>query len=386
MVLSKEIVTEELRKVIDPELGMNLVELGMVKEVKIDGDAVYVKVALTVPNCPLVNQIKADIETVLKDASSVEVEFTAMSEEELEQVREKFREHVAEEAELEEGEVKPTVTGQPSITGISQLAKKGVRNVIAVASGKGGVGKSFVTGMLASELARRGYLVGVLDADITGPSMAKVFGLKARVKGGPTGIIPAETKLGIKVISMNLVLENPEDALVWRGPIVNDVIRQMFVDVDWGDLHFLLLDLPPGTSDAPLTVYQSIPVDGVVIVSTPQDLALMIVKKSIRMAQTMKIPVLGLAENMSYLKCPGCGERFDIFGASKGEATAAALGIPYVGAIPIDPRIAKLSDEGLIEDYINPEVASIADKVLQNLKTPLEEQTTQQVAGKTENP
>jgi Mrp family chromosome partitioning ATPase len=361
---------------------MSIVDLGMVKDVRVEGDDVYVKVALTVSGCPLVDKIRNDIQTALKGASSVDVEFTSMTEEELEVVREKIRQRAADKsksAEVRKSSL-PESTKQP-VTGITKLSKTGIRNIIAVASGKGGVGKSFVTGMLASELAKRGFLVGVLDADITGPSMAKVFGLTQRVKGGPRGIMPAETKFGIKVISMNLVLEKPDEAVVWRGPILNNVIRQMYTDVDWGDLHYLLIDLPPGTSDAPLTVYQSMPVNGSVIVSTPQDLALMIVKKAIQMAKTMKIPVLGLMENMSYLMCPGCNERFDIFGPSKGEETAGAVGISFLGAIPLDPEIPKLSDEGRIEDYDNPEIAAIVDKILQSLKKPPDAQTAQPVTN-----
>ncbi len=382
MILDRESVIESLKLVIDPELGMSIVDLGMVKNVRVEGDDVYVKVALTVSGCPLVDKIRNDIQTALKGASSVDVEFTSMTEEELEVVREKIRQRAADKsksAEVRKSSL-PESTKQP-VTGITKLSKTGIRNIIAVASGKGGVGKSFVTGMLASELAKRGFLVGVLDADITGPSMAKVFGLTQRVKGGPRGIMPAETKFGIKVISMNLVLEKPDEAVVWRGPILNNVIRQMYTDVDWGDLHYLLIDLPPGTSDAPLTVYQSMPVNGSVIVSTPQDLALMIVKKAIQMAKTMKIPVLGLIENMSYLRCPGCNERFDIFGPSKGEETAGAVGIPFLGAIPIDPEIPKLSDEGRIEDYDNPEIAAIVDKILQSLEKPPDAQTAQPVTN-----
>jgi Mrp family chromosome partitioning ATPase len=383
MILDRKSVIEALKPVIDPELGMSIVDLGMVKEVRVEGDDdVYVKVALTVPGCPLVDKIRDDIQTALKDASSVNVEFTSMTAEELEVVREKLRQRAADKsksAEVKKGSL-PESTKQP-VTGITKLSKTGIRNIIAVASGKGGVGKSFVTGMLASELAKRGFLVGVLDTDITGPSMAKVFGLTRRVKGGPRGIMPAETKFGIKVISMNLVLDKPDEAVVWRGPILNSVIRQMYTDVDWGDLHYLLIDLPPGTSDAPLTVYQSMPLNGSVIVSTPQDLALMIVKKAIRMAKTMKIPVLGLIENMSYLRCPGCNERFDIFGPSKGEETARDVGIPFLGAIPLDPAIPKFSDEGRIEDYNHPEIEAIVDKILQSLKKSPEAQTAQPVTN-----
>ena len=392
MVLSNESVMAALKPVIDPEIGMSIVDLGMVKDVKVAGDDVHVKIALTVPGCPLVGRIRDDVKTVLKDASAVNVEFITMTDAERETVREIIRERIESERQAQEqGQEQPQEAGsegqvaegeevgegqrpiaysdkQP-VTGITQLVKPGVRNVMAIASGKGGVGKSFVTGMLASELARQGYLVGVLDADITGPSMAKILGLSGRLKGGPEGVIPAVTKLGIKVMSMNLILEKPEDALVWRGPILNSAIRQMYTDVDWGDLHFLLIDLPPGTSDAPLTVYQSMPVNGVVIVSTPQDLASMIVKKAIKMAKTMKIPVLGLTENMSYLKCPSCEEQLHIFGLSRGKANAEETDIPYLGAIPLDPKIPELSDKGQLEDYESPEVKQVAKNILQNLES-----------------
>ncbi|MCL4436206.1 MAG: Mrp/NBP35 family ATP-binding protein [Thaumarchaeota archaeon] len=403
MVLSNESVMAALKPVIDPEIGMSIVDLGMVKDVKVAGDDVYVKIALTVSGCPLVGQIREDVKTVLKDASAVNVEFITMTDSERETVRERIRERMeserqaqpqgaesagqaAEGEEAEEGQRPITYSNKQPVTGITQLVKPGIRSVIAIASGKGGVGKSFVTGMLASELARQGYLVGVLDADITGPSMAKIFGLSGRLKGGPEGVIPAVTKLGIKVMSMNLVLEKPEDALVWRGPILNSVIRQMYTDVDWGDLHFLLIDLPPGTSDAPLTVYQSMPVNGVVIVSTPQDLASMIVKKAIKMAKTMKIPVLGLTENMSYLKCPACGEQLQIFGPSRGEAHAKETDIPYLGAIPLDPKIPELSDKGQLEDYESPEVKQVAKNILQNLESLPAESTAQPAAGSESNP
>lgn len=411
MVLSNESVMAALKPVIDPEIGMSIVDLGMVKDVKVVGDDVHVKIALTVPGCPLVGRIRDDVKTVLKDASAVNVEFITMTDAERETVRTIIRERIeserqaqaqeqgqeqppeagsegqtAESEEAEEGQRPITYSDKQPVTGITQLVKPGIRNVIAIASGKGGVGKSFVTGMLASELARQGYLVGVLDADITGPSMAKIFGLSGRLKGGPEGVIPAVTKLGIKVMSMNLVLEKPEDALVWRGPILNSVIRQMYTDVDWGDLHFLLIDLPPGTSDAPLTVYQSMPVNGVVIVSTPQDLASMIVKKAIKMAKTMKIPVLGLTENMSYLKCPSCEEQLNIFGPSRGKANAEETDIPYLGAIPLDPKIPELSDKGQLEDYESPEVKQVAKNILQNLKSLPAEAAAQPATDSESNP
>ena len=369
MNLTKKTVLEALKPVMDPELDMSIVDLGMVKDIKVEKNNVHVTIALTVSGCPLVNKIREDITNALKQASSVKIDFTSMSEEELDVVREKLRNRSLSENKNYEHNNKPLPgsTKQPA-TGISKLSKPGIRNIIAVSSGKGGVGKSFVTAMIASEMAKRGFHVGILDADITGPSIAKIFGLNTRATGSPTGILPVETRIGIKVISMNLVLEKPEDALVWRGPILNSVIRQMYTDVEWGDLHFLLIDLPPGTSDAPLTVYQSIPVNGSVIVTTPQDLALMIVKKAIRMTKTMNIPILGLIENLSYLQCPKCNEHLTIFGQTKGKINAKDLDIPFLGAIPLDPDIARLSDEGKIEEYSNPEMVVVVDKILANLK------------------
>jgi len=368
MALDKKAVLEALKPVMDPELKMSIMDLGMVKEVRVENDDVYVKIALTAEGCPLVDKIRTDVSAALRNASSVKIEFETMSKEELEVVREKIQKRSSVENKV-------PVSNQQPVTGITKMSKAGIRNIIAIASGKGGVGKSFATAILATEIAKRGYHVGILDADITGPSMAKVFGLTERVTGSPTGILPAQTKLGIKVISMNLVLEKPDDAVVWRGPILNQVIRQMYSDVDWGDLHFLLVDLPPGTSDSPLTVYQSMPVNGSVIITTPQDLALMIVKKAIRMATTMKIPILGLVENMSYFNCPSCNEHLSIFGRSKGEENSKEIGIPFLGVIPLDPEIPKLSDLGHIEDYSNPDIVSLVDKILENLKNPPKEQT-----------
>jgi Mrp family chromosome partitioning ATPase len=204
-----------------------------------------------------------------------------------------------------------------------------------------------------------------------------VLGAAGKPFKGPTGsIVPVKTKTGLKVMSINLVLDDPSMPVIWRGPIVNSVIRQLYWDVDWGDLHYLLVDLPPGTSDAPLTVFQSLPLDGVIVVSSPQDLASMIVSKAVNMAKKMNAPILGLVENMSYLKCPSCGERVNLFGESKGEKLASNLGLPFLGAIPLDPSISQLSDEGKIEDYSTPIIASIADE-LRNRAARQAEQLTQ---------
>jgi Mrp family chromosome partitioning ATPase len=352
-VVSKDQVMAALKDVIDPELHISIVNLQMVKNVEIQGDRVKVLVALTVSGCPLSKTISTDIEkavTKLPGVKSVGVETTVMTKQELEEVRKKIQSQMAQTQ-------KP---GSPMPPGINRLERKGIRNVIAIMSGKGGVGKSFVTGFLAVQLTRLGYKVGILDADITGPSIAKMFGLKGPLfVTADKHVLPATTRMGIKVVSMNLILEEPQMPVIVRGPIINSVIRQMFQDIEWGDLHFLLVDLPPGTSDAPLTVFQSLPLQGVVVVTTPQDLALMVVGKAINMAKTLSeqlasVKILGLIENMSFLVCPHCGERIEVFGPSKALDAAKKAGIPYLGAVPIDPEIAKLADEGKIEDYANP--------------------------------
>src|SRR3989442_1818794 len=349
---------ESLREVLDPEIGVNIVDLNMVRDISIKNGDVQVTIALTVAHCPLAKTLQTDVEKVLKGVAgvtSVRVETTSMSKKELEELRVKLQARTAPDSPSPQG---PSV-GQ----GIERLGKRRVRNIIAIVSGKGGVGKSFVTSFLASELKREGYEVGVLDADLTGPSIAKVFGVNERPTKGPSGIIPVSTRTGIKVMSINLLLDDPGTPVIWRGPIVNSVIRQLYWDVDWGDLHYLLVDLPPGTSDAPLTVFQSLPLDGVIVVSSPQELASMIVSKAVNMAKKMDAPILGLVENMSYLKCPSCGERVNLFGEPKGEKLALSLGLPFLGGVPLDPSIAQLSDEGRIEDYSSPIIASIADEL-----------------------
>lgn len=353
---SKDQVMAALKDVMDPELHISIVNLQMVKNVDIQGDNVKVLVALTVSGCPLSKTISTDIEkavTKLPGVKSVDVTTTVMTKQELEQLRTKIQSQMAaaQSQKAAPGAMPP---------GINRLERKGVRNVIAIMSGKGGVGKSFVTGFLAVQLTRLGYTVGILDADITGPSMAKMFGLKGPLfVSADKQVLPATSKMGIKVVSMNLILEEPQMPVIARGPIINSVIRQMFQDIEWGDLHFLLVDLPPGTSDAPLTVFQSLPLQGVVVVTTPQDLALMVVGKAINMAKTLSeqlvpVKILGIIENMSYLICPHCSERIEVFGRSKAPEAAKKAEIPYLGAVPIDPEIARLADEGKIEDYVNP--------------------------------
>lgn len=227
-----------------------------------------------------------------------------------------------------------------------------IKKVIAVMSGKGGVGKSSVTSLFATILNENGYKVGILDGDITGPSIPKIFGInKKRANGNDEGIDPITTTTGIKVISLNLLIENEDDPVVWRGPIISNTVKQFFTDVNWGDLDYLLIDLPPGTGDVPLTIMQSLPLDGIVIVSTPQDLVKLIVKKSVKMANMMNLPILGIVENMSYFECPDCNKRINIFGKSKVVEAAKEMDIDVITKLPIDPEFVELCDEGKIELY-----------------------------------
>ena len=216
-----------------------------------------------------------------------------------------------------------------------------VNKVIAVVSGKGGVGKSMVTASLARMMREQGFSVGIMDADITGPSIPKMYGIHESAKGSDAGMFPCEAKDGTRIMSVNLLLEHEEDPVIWRGPVIAGVVKQFWTDVMWGELDYLFIDMPPGTGDVPLTVFQSFPVDGVVIVTSPQDLVRMIVKKAYNMAEALHIPVLGIVENYSYLKCPDCGKKISVFGESHIDEIAEELGVPVLGKMPIDPALAE---------------------------------------------
>ena len=238
-----------------------------------------------------------------------------------------------------------------------------VKKVIAVVSGKGGVGKSTVTSMLAVAMQRKGYKTAILDADITGPSIPKAFDLKQRPEGIEEGLLPVKSREGISVMSINLLLGNETDPVLWRGPILGGAVKQFWTDVCWGDVDYMFVDMPPGTGDVPLTVFQSLPIDGVIMVTSPQDLVGMIVKKAVGMANMMNIPVLGFVENYSYLTCPDCGKKLEVFGKSKLDAVSEELGIPVLARLPIDPLVAQAVDEGLVEmanvDAVNPVVEKL---------------------------
>ena len=239
-----------------------------------------------------------------------------------------------------------------------------VGKVIAVASGKGGVGKSFVTTMLAVAAMKRGLKVGILDADITGPSIPKAFGIASGTIQTEDGIEAKVTNFGIRIMSLNMLVEDPSDPVVWRGPVIAGTVKQFWTDVHWGELDVMFIDMPPGTGDVPLTVFQSLPVDGVVVVTSPQDLVEMIVSKSVKMAGLMKKPVLGLVENMSYLKCPDCGKKIALFGESKAEALAKKFDIPETVRLPINPAFAAAIDAGAAETIELPDLEAFADKIL----------------------
>lgn len=335
-MITQEQVLDALSRVLDPEIGRNLVELKMIRDLKISpAGEVSFTLALTIPGCPLKNQMESDARAAVMavpGVKDVKLTFGAMTDEERKAI---------------------LPNGQPVFPKLNQFNKIG--RVIAVMSGKGGVGKSSITSLLACELVRQGMKVGILDADITGPSIPKLFGLASGgLRGSEQGILPAITKLGIRAVSTNLMVPDEDAAVIWRGPLIASAIKQFWNDVLWGKLDVMLVDLPPGTSDAALTVMQSLPVNGVVLVSTPQQLAGMVVRKAVSMLNQVKIPVLGVVENMSYYPCPDGGGRHEIFGPSHVQELAAAVGTDAWLQLPIDPLITSLGDAGKIEEYETP--------------------------------
>ena len=226
-----------------------------------------------------------------------------------------------------------------------------VKKVIGIVSGKGGVGKSLVTSLMAVNMQRAAYKTAILDADITGPSIPKAFGLTQKAMGNDAGILPVMTKTGISTMSINLLLEDDTDPVIWRGPVIAGTVKQFWTDVCWGEVDFMFVDMPPGTGDVPLTVFQSLPLNGIIIVASPQELVGMIVQKAVKMANMMNIPVLALVENMSYVECPDCGKKIEVFGPSHAEEIAAQYGIPVVAKLPINPKLAGACDKGMIELY-----------------------------------
>lgn len=242
-----------------------------------------------------------------------------------------------------------------------------IKHAVAVVSGKGGVGKSLVTSMLAVDFQREGYRVGIMDADITGPSIPRTFGLREGVDYDEKGLYPPRTKTGIEIMSVNLLLDDETRPVVWRGPVIAGTVRQFWSDVIWGDLDLLFIDCPPGTGDVPLTLFQSIPLSGIVIVTSPQELVSMIVKKAVNMAKTMNVPILGIVENMSYVRCPDCGREISVFGESRVAETAEEQGLEMLGRIPLDPKLSALCDRGMIELMENSYLDGAREKILRKI-------------------
>ena len=313
-MLAKRKILESLDTVLIPGIMRSLVKMNMVRDIAITDSKVDITIASTALPQVLQDRFKKQICDVIGEIDGV-------------------------------GEVEIGYTdGKPG-----ELNK--ISNVIAIMSGKGGVGKSLVAGLVAIALRRQGYEVGILDGDITGPSIPKMFGLSPRTIANESGVLPTLSKSGIEVMSINLLLPNEDDVIIWRGQLIGKAITQFWEDVLWGKLDYLIVDLPPGTADAPLTVLKTLPVNGVVIVFTPQDLTAMIVRKAVRMVQHMEIPILGVVENMSYLYIPEIDKKYEIFGKSRAEEMAESAKAPLLGKLPIDIELVKLCDEGNIESY-----------------------------------
>jgi len=337
-MVTEEQVRESLNEVLVPGVKRSLVMLNLVRQVAVSDGKVSITLASSALGETAQDWLRNKVKEAvggLSGADSVQVEFV---------------------------EVKPAELNQ-------------IKSVIAVMSGKGGVGKSLVASLTAIALRRLGYEVGILDADITGPTIPKMLGINERPGGSNTGIMPVLSRSGIEMISFNLLLPQEEDAVIWRGPLISKAITQFWEEVVWGSLDYLIVDLPPGTADAPLTVMQTLPVSGIIIVSTPQDLTNMIVKKAVSMAKKMDKPILGVIENMSYLYVPEIDKKIELFGKGKGKEMAQAAGAPLLGELPIDPELARLCDEGNIERYSSDAFSSMAQALTRALSLPTTEKS-----------
>jgi Mrp family chromosome partitioning ATPase len=323
---------QSLDEVLVPGAMRSLVKLNLVRDVKVEGDRASITLASAAVSPQTQDWLKVKISEIVKGQDGIQG------------------------ADIGFVEAKPKELNR-------------VKHVVAIMSGKGGVGKSLVTGLIALSLARRGHEVGILDADITGPSIPRMFGINGRPAGSDTGILPALSKTGVSIMSINLLLPHEDDAVIWRGPLIGKTITQFWEDVLWGELEYLLVDLPPGTADAPLTVMQTLPLTGVVIAFTPQDLAAMVVRKAIQMAQKMGVPTIGVVENMSYFLLPDSGKRMELFGKSKGQEMAAAAGAPLLAELPIDPQLAQLCDEGNIERYDSEQLTALGEAFLRSMES-----------------
>jgi Mrp family chromosome partitioning ATPase len=346
--IMKSALFQALSRINHPEIkDRNIIELGMVPDIRVEDQLITITLAFPLKELPATAELP---QSVLRVATEVSPDTDIKLD-----IRKMTPEERADFSIRAQGQEPPIVSGRR------------VRHVIAVMSGKGGVGKSSVATMLACALRRRDHEVGILDADITGPSIPRLLGMHGSLVGNEAGIRPAETKTGIKMISVNLLLPDENQPVVWRGPLIGRAIQQFWNDIAWGDLDFLIVDLPPGTSDASLTVMQSLPVHGVLLVTSPQDLAGMVVRKAANMVQQLGVQLIGLIENMSYAICPECGHHIDIFGPSRAQETALQSNVPILGSLPLDPRLAVMCDQGQAEDYVSDDFEQIAEKVLETI-------------------
>ena len=392
-MLTIQAVREALSSVIDPELRRNLVELNMIRDIEIEGPNVRFTLALTTLACPLADGLAEqahDAVARLPGVQHVGINVTEMDRAEVAQLFAHLKSQAPQPARngSSNGNGRPAPTnGQkapiplsfsldPNQATLSQSLAQSlspIQHLVGVTSGKGGVGKSLVTALLAVALRRQGYRVGIFDVDITGASIPQLFGMNgARMKSAPEGIIPAETETGIKIVSANFMLRNPGDPVAWRGSRIAQLITDLWRDVVWGRLDYLLFDFPPGTSDAQLTVMMDLPVQGLVMVTTPQELASLIVGKAVKMSRDMRVPLLGVVENMSYFVCPETGARHEIFGPSHAAQVAERAGAPVLGRLPIEPSLAQACDAGRIEGY---ELAQ-ADQLAEAVREALQQVTT----------
>ncbi len=346
-MLSKDSVLESLRGVMHPELERDIVGLKMVRDITLTNGSATITLSIPFKEIPIKDDLVKGVKDRMVELApdlDVQVDFVEMSQNE-------------RAAFMAQAEGKP-----PSAAAVNRIS-----HVIAVLSGKGGVGKSSVAAQLAVALRRQGMRVGVLDADITGPSQPKLFGVDQAPTMSPLGIQSVETSSGIKLMSINLLLPNKDQAVIWRGPMISNAIKQFWNDVVWGSLDCLVVDLPPGTSDASLTVMQSIPLSGVVLVTSPQDLAGMIVRKAANMVEQLGAPILGLVENMSYIACPDCGRKIEVFGPSQAMSTAEQLNIPLLGKLPLDPEFSRSCDLGRVEAYKADAFSPIAEQIAERM-------------------
>ncbi|MBN2556528.1 MAG: Mrp/NBP35 family ATP-binding protein [Anaerolineales bacterium] len=342
---ARAVMSHTLREIPHPEMPhLSLGALGMLPEIDLIDNTLKVTAAVPFAEVP----IKDDLVTLFKQqvakispVVAVEVEFVVMDDE--------ARENFMKLAKT------PRITTNPGTR---------VKHVVAVMSGKGGVGKSSVAAMLASALHARDFEVGVLDADITGPSIPKMFGATAKPMVGPHGVEPVQSRKGVRLMSINLILESTDQAVIWRGPLISRVIEQFWSDITWGSLDYLIIDLPPGTSDAALTVAQSLPLNGVILVTSPQELAGMVVRKAAGMVEQLRIPLIGLIENMSFLTCPDCGKKLYPFGQSRSDDTAKKIQTDVIARLPLDSALAEKCDSGHVEDYQSSEFAVIVDRMI----------------------